>query len=460
MLSYQEINVIELITEAFELYGASHLKNSSIKQYNKELTRFTSYVTEKGLLHERAALTQKGINDYQEYLKESGVGIGYINKLCGLIVRLINDILSIRNKYLHYELKEVRYVKLQDGRTKSRKDSNFPLNSDEVNNLANCQNLSQKEQEYNIIFLLQIETGLRVSDMKKLLAKDFEQEGNYIILTTTKNRNLSYIRMTDKVIELLDKTKHFKFIKDGKFDKQTYNRHIKAISRKAQLNRMYDWEDSKGIAHQDKICELMTSHNARHTFIQNMRNFGILNKDIALMTGHTDDQVLRKDYNKPSHQDHINRLNSVFDKSSRKTSKNTPIKPDPLKLIEELFALKEIFTLRDMDNCGVNIYDQPQLQTVYSKLKDTRLLSEAVTQFQNQPPKIEEWILDFVRKLCKAHYNTKAYNLFEYKLYRLGISKHEPLPEEMVGYWWECEDHADQQVLSDLPVELWNEYKR
>ncbi|MBD5328478.1 MAG: tyrosine-type recombinase/integrase [Bacteroides sp.] len=454
-------DVVKLINEAFKIYYTSKkkIKGSSLKQYQKDLNYFIDYINKFNLRCDRSSLTQEGVNNYLDYLTKGNIGIETINKRCGLITRLINDILSIENNFLKYEFKKVRYVKLQDKRSRGMKGSNYPLNSTEVSAIANCQNLSQKEQEFQTIFLLEIETGLRVSDMKKLLAGDYDQEDEYMILNTTKNDTPAYIRRTKRVIELLEKTKCFIFIKNGMFSHNTYNRYLKEISRKAQLDRIYKWENSKGEQHSDKICDLMSSHNARHTFIQNMRNMGMKDEEIALMTGHADEQMLRKDYNKPSPQDTINRLKNAFNKYVYENHKFESITLPSVNMVDELLALKEIHSLKEMRDCGINIYNHAKIYTVYTKLKATKYLSEAIKQFQTPPPEIERWIYDFVWELCKAHYETMAFNIFEYKLYKLGISNKKPFPEEMVGYWWESEDYANQENLSDLPVELWNELK-
>lgn len=455
----QEIKVIDLINDAFNIYKLQRgIKESSIKQYQKDIRNFIKYVNEHNLTNNRSALTQESINNYHKYLQDNKIGVENINKRCELITRLINEILCVHNNYQHYKFKEVRYTKLKDKRPKNKKGSNFPLNSVEVKAINECQNLTQKEQEYQVIFLLQIETGLRVSDMHKLLNAEYGQENEYFILSTTKNNTPAYIRHTETLTDLLEKTKYFKVIKDGDFNNATYNRHIKNICRKAQLDRTYEWIDSKGNKHNDKICELMTSHNARHTFIQNMRNMGLKDEVIALLTGHTDDQVLRKNYNKPSHQDNIKKLNSVLHQISTEAIKKSEIAFQQVNAVEELFALKEITALREMYECGINIFDLQQIQTVYNKLEDTSLLSEAVTQFKNHPTKIDNWVYDFIWKLCKAHYNTKAYSLFQYKLYQLGLSQQKPIPEEIVGQWWADEDYANQEALSDLPPELWDEH--
>ncbi|MDE5886280.1 MAG: tyrosine-type recombinase/integrase [Muribaculaceae bacterium] len=284
------IDVIKTIREAFNYYYTviHQNKESSVLNAGKQLNRFISYIEEKNLNNSVEVFSQTGLNAYKAYLidlmnKEEKIGKSHINTLCQLIARLINDVLIVNDEYLQYKFSRVEYKKIEDKRQQDE-IKRFLLYDEEIQAIKDCKTLTEKEQEYRTIFLLQCASGQRISDILQVIKGNYDEKDGVITLQTIKKGTYSQIYITDEIKGYLEEVKQIKLVNLNKFDDNLYNKALKNICQKAGLNRQYKWKDSRGKEQINPIWEIIVSHCARHTFATNKVKEGVPVDIICNMT--------------------------------------------------------------------------------------------------------------------------------------------------------------------------------
>lgn len=442
-----QINVVRAIQEAFNYYYTviSQVKGSTLTQCEKNLKKFIAYVEEKQLVNNVDVFSQVGLNAYKAYLIElmdnGKIGKAHINALCQLIERLINNVLVVNDEYQQYKLTPVKYVKIEDKRQQDE-IRRFPLYDDEVQAIKDCTTLTDKEREYRTIFLLQCASGQRISDILQILKGNYEEKDGVITLQTIKKGTYSQIYITDEIRGYLKEVRDIRLINLDKFDDNLYNKALKDICKKANLNRVIQWKDSRGKAHSNMLWEIVVSHDARHTFATNKVKEGVPYETICLMTGHADDRMIKEVYANLTKEDKADKVRNYH--RDNNGIPNEPKQEKQVNIFNELFAISELTILKDMQESGVNIYDQPEIKVIYSKLRDIKLLPIAIEQLKDNCPDIDDEISKLIWCICRANYETKAYNIFQYKCLKLGISTATPIPEDELGYIWD-EENRDLQ---------------
>jgi len=443
-----QINVVRAIQDAFNYYYTviSQVKDTTKAQCEKNLKKFIAYVEEKQLRNSIDVFSQVGLNAYKAYLIElmdkGEIGKAHINALCQLIERLINNVLVVNDEYQQYKLTPVKYVKIEDKRQQDE-IRRFPLYDDEIMAIKACTTLTEKEQEYRTIFLLQCASGQRISDILQLLKGNYEEKDGVITLQTIKKGTYSQIYITDEIRNYLKEVKGIRLINLDKFDDNLYNKALKDICKKANLNRVIKWKDSRGIDHSNMLWEIVVSHDARHTFATNKVKEGVPYETICLMTGHADDRMIKEVYANLTKEDKADKVRN-YHRDNRETAAE-PVLGEQINIFNELFAISELTMLKDMQESGVNIYDQPEIKTIYKKLRDIKLLPKAIEQLKGNCPDIDTELSKLIWAICRANYETKAYNIFQYKCLKLGISTATPIPEDELGYIWDAENRDLQE---------------
>lgn len=300
------VTASKLLKEAFEIFYQTQ-KQSTIYNNKRLLEHFLTYCKQKGDSLNR--LTQKGINEYQEYLLhevdkgERTLSAKTINQRCMIVVRLINDVLTVKTKFEKHNLKQVRYISIQDKRTNDE-NKRRALTNDEIKAIEDVQGLSPREQEVRDLFIVEINSGVRVSDLMKLFTHDYTEEtinGKTIYTIKTQKKGITASVFINATINTIIKKYEggFKEIKTKPFSEKRYNEGIKRVAQKAGLTSIVEYCDDvagKKVAKQAQLCDILSSHWARHTFITNKILEGYSPKEISQMTGHADTKMIESIY--------------------------------------------------------------------------------------------------------------------------------------------------------------------
>lgn len=344
MAKKKKIDIKQVIADALEHY---HKRNSSIKDSTKRqneslLSEFYRFVdTLPARDRTMKIFSQKGLNRYKEYLidkmnstktdgKKRNFGVVQLNR-CGLMIaRLINKVLKPDEVVPN----DVDWVKLEDPRREDQK-GHIPLLDNEVTAIENCKGLTPVEEEYRDIFLLQIESGQRVSDLANILTGEYTlgqvDEYECIILATKKEDVPAAVVLTPKVRMLLERIKthkhvdpkEFKDMADGKGNNK-YNEAIRRITKKAGLDRIIVKIDTNKIVEKKPLYEVITSHDARSTFITNKIRAGMTPDDIAVFTGHVNGEMIRRVYAQPTIEDKLRNVKRFLSSGNNEKDSNSP----------------------------------------------------------------------------------------------------------------------------------------
>jgi integrase len=331
MAKKRKIDLKQVIAEALEYYH-KYVKPSikdSTKRQNESLLsefgRFVDSLPEKDKTMQ--IFSQKGLNRYKKYLidkmersktddKMRNFGVGMLNRCGAIIALLINRVLVEKEDNIN----PVVWNKVDDPRREDQ-IGHIPLLDNEVAAIENCSGLTDVEEEYRNLFLLQLECGQRVSDVAKILTGKYKVEQGkkykYIVLSTIKENIKAYVPMTPRMTMLLERVKAHKLVDPKVFEEKTkgkgnntYNEAIRRIAKKADLDREIVKINASQTEVKKLLYETITSHDARCTFITNMIKKGVSPDRLCKMTGHASDEMIKRVYAQLSDADEINRIES------------------------------------------------------------------------------------------------------------------------------------------------------
>jgi len=159
------------------------------------------------------------------------------------------------------------------------------LSEIEINQIEDLKDISDRLSKTRDLFLFQVYTGLRISDLTKLKPENFNIIEKVITLTTMKTQDKITIPIEDKVIEILNK---YNFILP-KYSPQKYNEAIKDLAKKANIDKptlTIKFIGNERVEETKPRYLLISSHTARRTFITNLLLKGVAPEIIMKITGH------------------------------------------------------------------------------------------------------------------------------------------------------------------------------
>lgn len=330
-MAKKKINLVYVVADALEYYH-NYVKPSikdSTKRQNESLLsefgRFVETLREKDKTMQ--IFSQRGLNMYKEYLidrmnkskedeKKRNFGVGQLNRCGSIIALLINKVLVPKEE----APSPVVWIKVEDPRREDQM-GHIPLLDDEVTAIENCSGLTPVEEEYRDVFLLHLECGQRVSDLAKILTGNYMvkqgKKYEYIIVSTTKENINAIIPLTSRMRMLMERIKNHKLVNPKEFEEKTkgkgnntYNEAIRRIAKKAGLNRIIVKTNAVGNEEQNPLYKTISSHDARCTFITNMIKKGVSPERLCRMTGHANDEMIKRVYSQLTVEDEINRIES------------------------------------------------------------------------------------------------------------------------------------------------------
>lgn len=439
----------ELLNKAFDYYYkyVSRSKAESTKKAKRsQLDLFLKYVKCVNLPDDTNLLSQKILNSYRDYLKSEsekdnsdffGGGIEYINQCCQLLSRLIKDVLASENEFVEYGILPVNFKPFPLEREQEEKPR-FPITTEEIEKIKNCQGLKPKEEVYRDIFLLQIDCGQRVSDLIKVIKGEFDELDGYIYLKTKKESTKAYFLKTKSIDAFFEKYKSgMDIIGQKKIETldttATYNKNIRRICEKAGLFRIYNYTDSRKHSHTDRICDIITNHCARHTFVVLMKLKGYTADEICKMTGHTDDKMVREVYGHYGDEDEIKKLREATARINGKNNTRNGYKKTTV--IESVFGYSKLMRLKDLQENDTVLRNLPITKECIQITLSTTTLTKAIKYSKDKDlTQLKEKAMELygiVKSLTMLTFNPNIYHIYEYKLFKFGFIK-EMMPTDMI----------------------------
>ena len=291
-----------------------HIEDNKVKettafQYRSVIQRWSKWVIDVNKSDGISCLKQAGIDKYIDYLKKMGKSSVEINKVA-ILRLLINTYIAKIGKY---GIGQIIFTRLKDKR-RSEDRLKVELLDDEIERIENAE-LPKKLNLWRDIFCLAIYTGQRASDIYQLLKGDYTRDGGTIIIRTKKRDKDSYILnspIVDKYLALTEgkiKTNETSF-------KINLNTKIKTICKMIGIDREITYTDAHHTKQTDKLCNIISSHFARHTFTTKKVREGYSFEEVGKMIGDSR-QMVEQTYSHLTRQDHINTLHKAQERIER-----------------------------------------------------------------------------------------------------------------------------------------------
>lgn len=289
-----------------KLIDSSNKSKSTKYAYRKNYNKWCKWLVNTKQVDSMKVLSQGKFNEFKKWLVASGATNAMVNDTCGYIARIINELVSGEGG--NYGVAKVTYKNLE-----SVKKNKCEILEGEIQALKDTKTISEREEFYKNVFLLQLATGQRISDTYTIIKGEYEvlKDGNgneFIIIKTKKgkkgtNVKKSYIPFTKEVSDLLQVLQGNELIPaTDKTLTGEINTEIKEIARRAGLNRIT--ENGK------KLYEEISSHYARHTQTTRLARNGMTSEQIALQLGNSVEMVERV-YKHETDTDIINKLTPI-----------------------------------------------------------------------------------------------------------------------------------------------------
>lgn len=260
--------------------------------YRKNYNKWCEWLRDTKQVDSMKALSQLKFNEFKKWLVASGATNAMVNDTCGYIVRIIKEI--VNGEGAIYGVKEVTFKKLATTSTNVKCE----LLEEEIEALKDTKTISEREEFYKNVFLLQLATGQRISDTYTIIKgvyevlKDDNGNGNEFIIIKNKKSTRgakvkkSYIPMTKEVSDLLQVLQGNELIPTNDKTLTEYvNIEIKEIARRAGLNRI--------TPNGNPLYSEISSHYARHTVTTQLSRKGLTSEQIALQLGNSKEMVER-----------------------------------------------------------------------------------------------------------------------------------------------------------------------
>lgn len=227
--------------------------------------------------------------------------------------------------------RRIKEIKIKSNPTP---DNYYPLTVDEIFKIYSLSSETLEAeittekldeiQKWKDLFVIQCLTGVRVSDLHKLFKPENVKQLKgkpYFSFLPKKNDSkskpkkaqipLSVFDSIDKVKglinEIYDRRREKITTTLSGHDQKMYTSAIRQLCRLAKIERTVLHSVDKGgkiTTTEEKIFNVITIHDSRHSFVTNCRrDLKIPTDDVIKMTGHTDSQYIYKVYDNPTDED-------------------------------------------------------------------------------------------------------------------------------------------------------------
>lgn len=181
----------------------------------------------------------------------------------------------------------------------------------ELEQVENLENVPPELQAIKDIFLIQIYTGLRNSDLNNLKKENINLRERRITIYTIKTQDATVIPISKKLYHILEK-----YNRDiPKMSSQWYNRGLKKLCKLAGIDTRVQLTHYIGNVRKDMIkpkYELVSSHTARRTFITLSLKKGVLPEMVMKVSGHKD-RLSFQSYVRISQEEAVDTLRDAWD---------------------------------------------------------------------------------------------------------------------------------------------------
>jgi integrase len=194
------------------------------------------------------------------------------------------------------------------GNIKTVETDSIALTKEDLDKLLSCGALNEKLEKVRNVFMFQLYTGQRYSDIQEFRITDVKN--NIWTLRQQKTKKQLDVPLVEAAMALLRKYNGDLPV----ISNQKANKYLKELGKEAGLNDIITITKYSGAERFDKQFakyELLTTHTARRTFVSLASNYGINQQVVKAITGHGTDKMVGK-YYKVNASDSLRNLETVF----------------------------------------------------------------------------------------------------------------------------------------------------
>jgi site-specific recombinase XerD len=255
----------------------TRIGNSTISTYHTTLNHLKSFA-EQAKFH----LSFDNINDsffssFSKYLSKNNIN----NNSQGKYIKVIK---SMMHYYYDQDVHQ-NHKFIKDLKVRNEDSDQVALNKQEIKKISELTDLSEKQEKTRDLFLIQIHTGLRYSDLANLKPENINYDSNTISLKMIKTKTSIRIPIPNEVALIFKKY-------NGTLpaiSNQKYNKNVKELCKIAEFTepiQRVNYVGGKRIEETQPKYEFVTSHTGRRTFITESLLRGVLPEEIMKITGH------------------------------------------------------------------------------------------------------------------------------------------------------------------------------
>ncbi len=413
----RERKATKALLKALDLYQSVSDKpvtDSTIQTYKFNLQSFIDYCAD--IKRDSVQmLTDKGINDFEIYLRGKGKSASNIRNCLRIVRILTNEVIAKHPDFKLYGVKKVDVKLPKNVRTEGKK---VELTDDEIKAIETCEGLTPPQMEYRDLFVLECLTGQRASDIPILFNPTrYTINKNFFSFVTKKEGVPALVERTPEVLTIIERYKDgFKHI-DVESEILAKNETIalKEIAKKANLNRMITYSDSKGIIQSKPLSKILSSHFGRHTFVTRMARIVSL-ETLKFLTGHKDTQALQKYYLHQTEDDRVNLVTKALKGNDGNNADGT-VKLGSNNILNDLFAYDMLLSIEHAMKNDINFNTDSTRQAI-EIIKNVVGLSSYSKDIDKEKVAALEKV---VFELSYYYRDVQLYSAYQYKEHYFGI---------------------------------------
>lgn len=309
-------SITSIISGVIEkIKDSPQFKQSTIKKYITHQNYITDYQRTKNKINSISEIDYNYVKSYAFFLsKRKNLQDASIHKSLKIFSTFLNKAYeySIIDN-LNHKLIFTKVLKELNLNTESQK---FALNQEEIYKIINYQPISIRLQKTRDLFLFQILTGMRYSDLKNIRRERVYLENMVIKFKQEKTNNEVTIPIIKLTLDILERYNFSLPI----ISATQYNKSIKLLCNELNINEQTEkvWKSlNKKVVKIVKKSDVITNHFGRVTFAVEALRGGALDREVMSATGHRDPKTFDK-YKKIAKQESTenvrNALLSRYDK--------------------------------------------------------------------------------------------------------------------------------------------------
>lgn len=300
----KELSLLEEFDKWIEARKSSDkFSESTIKKYRGCYNRLIEFKRKMRSTISYQNMNLKFYNKYTKYLNKTGL----VNNSVGVHIKIIKTFLREMEKL-------GRAVNIEYREFKAYKDPEPPtyaLTDNEIELIEALEISSKKLEKTRDLFIAQLHTLVRVSDLMKIKKEHIDIDSMKIKIFVKKTKRPNILPITQKLLSVLEKYEYDL----PKISEQKYNEYLKELAKLAGIDKPVEIVRPMGAGSQVQVLakyEVMSSNMVRRSGITGLLRKKVQSKMIMQISGHKKLAVFER-YIRMEQQDSLDAVRNAWD---------------------------------------------------------------------------------------------------------------------------------------------------